>query len=206
MPSGKKVVYGVWEDARFIGVVIFSRGPGPQIGRPFGLEQTAVCELSRIALRDHKTPVTRVVSIALRLLRKLCPGLRAVVSFADPEQGRHGGIYQAGNWYFIGVSHSLAHYVVGGTEVHNRAVMEAIRPMRRAGDSRPMIETVREYYRGSEVVERRNTPRYKYVYPLDEQLRVMLEGMRKQPPDRLVAPVVGKQTATRCRIPNAAEA
>lgn len=191
LPTGKLVVFGVWEDSQFVGVVVFSRGPGPQIGMPFGLEQNQICELTRIALKEHATPVTRIVSIALRLLRRRNPGLRVVISFADPEQGHHGGIYQAGNWVFIGESHPLVHYIVGGVEIHNRTMMEAIRKERAANPDIPMIETIRRKYPGMEVTERRNTPRYKYALGLDDEMRAKIESMRQAPPARLTEKIVG---------------
>jgi hypothetical protein len=36
MPTGKFVKLGVWEDSRFIGAVLFGRGPARQLGNPFG--------------------------------------------------------------------------------------------------------------------------------------------------------------------------
>lgn len=41
---------GCWEDGRFIGVAIFSRCTNRNMGGPFGLETTEICELTRIAL------------------------------------------------------------------------------------------------------------------------------------------------------------
>jgi hypothetical protein len=102
LPTGKLVKVGVWEDDSFRGVVLFSRGASPHLGRQYDLDHTQLCELTRIALREHDAPVSRIVSVALRFLRRSNPGLRLVVSFADPSQDHVGGIYQAGNWVFTG--------------------------------------------------------------------------------------------------------
>ena len=53
MPKGKLIKIGVWEDGRFIGVVLFGRGANNHIGNPFSLTQTEAAELVRIALIDH---------------------------------------------------------------------------------------------------------------------------------------------------------
>lgn len=92
-PSGKTVKFGVWENGKFIGVVIFALGANAEIQKIHG--KTA--ELARVALTKHITPVTRIVSICLKKLKGLCPGLEAVISYADLD--RHTGtIYKAGNW------------------------------------------------------------------------------------------------------------
>src|SRR5688572_1533552 len=90
LPAGRLVCIGAWEDGVFVGAVIFGRGACSQIASPFGLQQSEVCELTRIALGPHQTPTSRIVSIAVRLLRRQSPGLRLLVSFADPEHGHYG--------------------------------------------------------------------------------------------------------------------
>jgi hypothetical protein len=49
MPAGKLIKVGAWENGRFVGVVIFGRGANNNIGKPYGLDQMAACELVRIA-------------------------------------------------------------------------------------------------------------------------------------------------------------
>ena len=66
------VKIGCWEDADYIGCVLFGRGASPYLGKQYGLTQLECCELVRIALRKHETPVTRIVKIAIKLLRKQC--------------------------------------------------------------------------------------------------------------------------------------
>ena len=100
IPVSKIVKIGVWEDDVFKGAVLFSRGATPMIGRPYNLKQTEICELTRIALRDHKTPVSRIVAISVKFLKKNSPGLRLVISYADVDQGHLGKIYQASNWVY----------------------------------------------------------------------------------------------------------
>ena len=95
IPVNKLLKVGVWESGEFIGVIIFGLGASAQLHKQFGLKNTEVCELVRIALKKHQSPVSRMISIAFKFLRKNAPLLRVVVSFADPNEGHHGGIYQA---------------------------------------------------------------------------------------------------------------
>jgi hypothetical protein len=104
MPPIKTVRVGVWWDDRFVGAVIFSR-PCRNQHLMFGLEPQQVCELARVALDRHEGfHVTEVVARAIKMLKRRCPDLRLIVSFADPAEGHVGRIYQAGNWIYTGKS------------------------------------------------------------------------------------------------------
>lgn len=122
MPSGKLVKIGAWEDGKFIGVVIFGRGANNNMLKPFGLEQDDGCELVRIALTKHVAPVSKIMAFAIRLLKKSQPGLQLIVSYADPEQGHHGGIYQACNWIYTGASDKAVKFFYKGKWSHKKTV------------------------------------------------------------------------------------
>ena len=114
IPKSKLVKIGVWENQKFIGVVIFSPGATPNLGSPYGLTQRECVELSRVALTKHSTPVSRILSIALRFLVNANPKLRLVVSFADRDQSHHGVIYQATNWIYDGTGSPATFYLIHG--------------------------------------------------------------------------------------------
>ena len=122
LSAGKAVKIGVWEDEIFKGVVIFGLGATPNLSKSYGITMTQCCELTRVALTKHKNPVSRIVAIAIKFLRKQCPGIRLIVSFADSAQGHHGGIYQAGNWVFSGTV-KLDHWVIKNKKMHPRSVV-----------------------------------------------------------------------------------
>ncbi len=121
LPAGKLVKVGAWEAGKFIGVVLFSRGANNRMASAYDLGQDEACELTRIALTAHVAPVSRIVALALRFLRSNCPGLRLVVSYADPKQGHHGGVYQAGGWLYKGPSQAQRELVIDGVFTHKRS-------------------------------------------------------------------------------------
>lgn len=125
MPVGKTVKIGAWEDDKFIGVVIFSYGANKDAAKGFGLKQNEVCELTRVSLNNHKTPVSRILAISLKFLKQSNPGIRLVFSYSDvSDQGHHGGIYQANGWTYIGerkTSDKGAYYLIHGRQIHGRA-------------------------------------------------------------------------------------
>ncbi len=173
IPGGKRVIVGVWEADAFIGVVIFSNGAGPQIGNPYDMTSEEVCELTRVALTSHQTPVTRILSIAFKFLRKNCPGLRLVVSYADPEQGHHGGIYQGGNWIYTGPTGLTEHFEVSetGKRVHSKTLRSGKRGYATQLIKAGAIRSIKVW-------------KHKYLMPIDESLRPKLELLRKPFPKR----------------------
>lgn len=126
MPASKLVKIGVWENGEFIGVVIFGRGANKNTANSLGYKQTECCELVRVALKEHETPVTRILKIALKILKKHNPGLKLVFSYADEtNQGHKGTIYKAGNWNYIGeriASGSGQYWIIDGKLTHARTI------------------------------------------------------------------------------------
>lgn len=125
IPAGKLVKIGVWEDGEFIGAVIFGRGANNNMSKRYKLSQSEVAELVRVALKQHKTPVTKILKVAISMLRKSNKGLKLIVSYADKtNQGHSGIIYKAGNWVYDGLSVSGkdAHYKLNGKLIHGRSM------------------------------------------------------------------------------------
>lgn len=158
MPTGKLVRLGVWEDDQFIGAVIYSRGASPYLGVAYELGPTELCELTRVALRDHQAPVSQIVARSLRLLRKRNPGLRLVVSFADPARGHAGGIYQAGNWIYTGLSNPVLEHFVRGRWRHVRGSYHEVK----AAGGAPT---------------RTRPGKHRYLMPLDRAMRRQVQGL-----------------------------
>ena len=179
MPVNKTARLGVWEDTEFIGCVVFSCGSAGagSIGKSFGLDNTNVAELARVALRNHVSEVTRIVRIALSMLKKSQPGLKLIVSYADPEHGHIGAIYQGGNWFFVGRSSPDTAYIdKHGKRWHSRSVSETGYKIHCGVRTRcPKPSTMR-----SVTVE----PKYKYLYPLDKAMRRQIAPLAQPYPKR----------------------
>jgi len=168
MPSGKLARFGAWEDDRYIGAVIFGSGANQHMLRPYGLDQIEGCELVRIALDRHTTPVSQIVARTLRTLKTTNPGLRLVVSFADPKEGHHGGIYQAANWVYTGETTRATAFVVNGEQIHSRTLGH----LRTAAGAKSggQLEWLRlNVDPDAEIVS--TIPKHRYVFPLDRRMR-----------------------------------
>jgi hypothetical protein len=176
MPVGKMAKVGVWEDGRFVGVVLFSQGNNQFQGNALGLTMREICELTRVALTTHKSSVSRMVAIALRMLKMAQPGLRIVLSYADPEHGHVGGIYQAGGWVYVGTGGSReAFYEPSGRRVHSRRVSPT-------GLKSIFGKAARVPARLTRVSV---LPKHKYLMPLDAEMRERIAPLVKPYPRAL---------------------
>lgn len=181
MPQSKIVKIGAWENDKFIGCILFSSGANNNLGKEFGLDCTECCELTRVALTKHESPVSRIFSIAVKMLKKNFPGLKMIVSYADPEHGHHGGIYQATNWLYVGLSGSSNEYIIHGKRVHGRSVRNSPHWKNRAkgittNDFVRLIDPNFKIVRGSR--------KHKYLFPLTDELRKKYSEFVKPYPKR----------------------
>ena len=165
MPAGKLLKVGAWENGSFIGVVVFGRGANNNMGKPYGLDQTEICELVRIALRKHITEVSKIAAVAIRFLKANSPGLKLIVSYADPLQGHHGGIYQAGNWIYSGRSQAQQEVIHNGRVMHKRT-------------ANALFGTIKGMQK-SEIMWK-----HKYLMPLDKDMKKRILPLSKPYPKR----------------------
>ena len=176
LPAGRALFYGAWEDGRHGGCVVVSRGACANIGRPFSLQQDQVAEVTRIALRPgHLAPVSQVLSVVVRLVRRSNPGLEALISYADQREGHHGGVYQAAGWIYLGETGREARLFLHGREVHARTV-----------SSRFGTRDVKWLGRHVDAQVRRVDcpPKHKYALGLTAEMRVRLAAMARTYPKR----------------------
>jgi hypothetical protein len=165
LPVGKLVKVGTWENGKFIGVVLFGRGANCNMVKGYGLSQDQGCELVRIALTKHKSPVSKIAAQAIRFLKKQSPNLRLIVSYADPEAGHHGGIYQAGNWVYRGLSASAVKVWYNNKWSHKKSVDDA-------GVDQ------------ANLAKKRVAGKHTYLMPLDNEMRKRILPLSKPYPKR----------------------
>lgn len=172
IPKSKLVKIGVWEDKKFIGVVIFGYGATSALGAPYELNMQQCCELTRVALTKHLTPVSRILSLSLKFLKSKCPGIKLVVSFADKSQGHHGGIYQATNWIYVGQTSKTKVFIdPAGKLWHGR------RASRKKNSQKQLVTDG-----WKEVIQE---GKHRYLMPLDDEMRSKIAHLSKPYPKRV---------------------
>lgn len=147
------------------GVITFGGGAGSQMGSPYGLVQGQYLELTRMALNGKQESTSKAMALAIKLVKKYCPTVKLLISYADKGQNHKGIIYQATNWYFVDESDSSGEeYFYKGKWVHNRI----------------SSSLSKEYL--SKIQKRKKPGKYKYIYPLDKDLISLCESLKKEYP------------------------
>lgn len=165
--SGKNVYIGVWEGEKFVGVIVFGVGSGNVTnGTKYGLAKShEMAELTRVALTKHEWPVSRMLRIAVAMVKKQSPKLRLLVSMADQREGHHGGIYQGAGWIYTGETKPDVEYFSGGEWRHHRTVTSS--RSAKGLPSRPL------------------PPKHRYLMPLDDEIKSVVMKLARPYPKRV---------------------
>ena len=176
MPAGKLITYGVWDDHKFSGSIIYGQGANNRLGQTYDLDIIEVCELVRVALKPKHTFLTsQVVAMSLTSLRQDNPGLRLVVSYADTSQNHHGGIYQAMNWIYTGESLAVS-MMINGKRTHTRSVSAKYGTAKLDWIQKnvdPKAHLVKDL------------AKHKYLMPLDKQMRRQVTKLAEPYPSKI---------------------
>src|SRR5262245_18423610 len=158
LPCSKTARLGVWEDDKFIGAIVFAWGANRHLAGEYKLKMIECAELCRVALAKHSTPVSRILSIAVKMLKREMPGLRLIMSYADVNHGHFGKIYQASNWVFVGETGHEAGIVLKGKLTQRRTI-----------NSKYGTSTIHWLHKNADSCARRveGKPKFKYLLPLD---------------------------------------
>jgi hypothetical protein len=175
LPCSKTARLGVWEDGKFIGAIVFAWGANRHLAGEYKLKMTECVELCRVALNHHTTPVSRILSITVKLLKREMPGIRLLVSYADLNQGHEGKIYQASNWLFVGETGYEAGITLNGKLTHRRTINS------KYGTSdiqwlRNRIDPSARRYEGK--------PKLKYLLPFDNEIAERVKLLSKSYPKK----------------------
>lgn len=165
------------------GVILYGTGANNNIGSEYDLPQGGVLELVRVALNGKQECTSQAVAMSLKRLKRDCPLVRLVVSYADCDQNHLGTIYQATNWVYVGTVKQNIHdssWIVNGRRYHGRIVSDWVRAH---GGLKGMSrgEFLHKYY------DPNATPyvtkgKRKYLMPTDRQMRRRIEPLRKPYP------------------------
>jgi hypothetical protein len=166
VPHGQQQYIGVWENEIFTGAICLGRSITPYLGSPYGLTQHECAELTRVALNKHSSPVSEIVSKVIKQIRAKSPGLRLLVSYADPLQGHNGSIYQAMNWIYDGNAGERRQWLIDGK-------------WRNDTHTYRMSKAQRDKYKTRIIPQK-----YRYLYPLDRAMRKQIAPLAKPYPKR----------------------
>jgi len=129
--------YSVFNDKNeWCGVILFGTGANRHLATQFGYSQGQVIELVRVALNGKQDNVSKPLSVALKLIKKDCPLVKKIISYADKDQGHKGTIYKATNWKVEYVTKGERYFIVKGKKTHPRSIY---------GKCKQSLEDIRKY-------------------------------------------------------------
>jgi hypothetical protein len=162
------IAFSVFNDKdEWCGVITFGYGASANMGKPYKLNHGQYLELTRMALNSKQESTSKAMSIAMRLIKKLCPTVRLLISYADKGQNHKGIIYQATNWYLVDESESSGFEVwYKGKWVHDRGPNTLPKEQRK------------------KLTYRKKSGKYKYIYPIDKGLVDMCKNLSKPYPKK----------------------
>lgn len=169
-----KVGFAVFEDGEWCGVICYGGGANNHIGSPYGLQQGQILELVRVALNGKQKSTSQCLAVSIKLLKKMMPQVKMLVSYADTEQGHIGTIYQATNWYYSDESKEQPHIFIRGRKVHARSAYS------KYGTN--SIEKLKKYDPDCYWIPQKI--KIKYLYPLHEEMRAVCKGFSKPYPKK----------------------
>lgn len=165
------------------GVVLFGKGANNNIGNEYNLLQGEICELVRVALNGKQECTSQAVAMSIKQLKKDCPLMKLIVSYADCDQQHLGTIYQATNWVYVGKkleNSTDSSWIINGKRIHGRAVSELVKS--KGGLNGLTRKTFLQKYFDENAQEYITKGKLKYLMPLNKKMKSKIEPLQKPYP------------------------
>ena len=147
-----RIAYNVYNnDNEWCGCVVFGSGANYRLGDKFNLTHGQYLELVRVALNGKQNCTSQVLARAIKLVKKHCPSLQLLISYADKGQNHKGIIYKATNWLLIDNTFTSGWEVFyKGKWRHDRIISNIVNR--------------------DKIPKRKKSGKYKFVYPLNKKI------------------------------------
>ncbi|SDH73958.1 hypothetical protein [Roseospirillum parvum] len=166
---------GVFLEGSLVGVLQFGYSMNPKhagkVVANTGI--TEHLELNRMWLDDRapRNSESRALSFAIKFIRRACPAVRWIQSFADERCGRLGVVYQAANFLYLG-SHLTRFYDLDGETYHPMLLTAHKKGGRRGAHLRANLDRAQP----------RRLRQYRYIYFVKKSARRDLKMLPKPYP------------------------
>jgi len=175
--------FSVFNDKKeWCGCILYSAGANPNIGSQFNLQNGQIIELIRMALNGKQKSTSKSLSISLKLIKIKMPTVKAIVSYADLDQNHLGIIYQATNWYYLGLQKTTGRsaFIINGKKTHPKTL--------HSKKIKQNIVDVKKYL-DPNATEFFSKGKHKYIYPLTLDMKELCEKLKKPYPKKSVSSI-----------------
>ena len=127
IPSSVKISLGFYYKGELKLAIIYGCPVGRNVTNWLQVEHSNCLELVRLFSADGmpKNTESYCISKSFQFLKQNYPQYKYLISYADPNHGHCGYIYQATNWKYVGVQRRLLKerkILIDGKEVHARTL------------------------------------------------------------------------------------
>jgi hypothetical protein len=165
--------YGLFDSGELIGVVTYGKPPAATQRKGVCGDELSgyVLELNRLCLVNNKrNEASQLVSSSLKML----PKPSVILSYADPEQGHVGYIYQATNFLYCGLTAKRSNWMVKGMEhLHSQTIADKYR-----GVKNPAKAIREEHGDNFYLKDRPRKHRYIYIVGSKTQRKMLKKALR----------------------------
>ncbi len=167
LPGGTHLTFGVFNGGNLAGAISLGAGPFNAPSLVEGASAGDCLTLTRLWLADELPPnsESRVLGMVIRALKQNTD-LKFFLTYADPDQGHVGTIYQATNWLYTGLSDAMPMYDLGDGKLrHSRSLSHAYgtHSVKHFSDHGVSIKVVQQ------------SRKHRYIYFLDPTWRSRLQ-------------------------------
>lgn len=167
--NGLKITrcYALMDGASLLGAIIFGQLT-TTAWKKYGEKESDVVELRRMVVADV-CPVNTNTWFMARALKDLKRNtdFKVCVSYADPEQGHLGVVYQAANWAYVGTTApDTVLETPEGKRYHSRALRTKYK-----GELKPFAKRLCELKAAGLLREVTVRGKHTYLYPLNGNLK-----------------------------------
>lgn len=158
------IAFNVYEDSQYCGVICYGHGATPNLAGSLNKYHGQVIELVRVALNGKQKTTSECLAASIREIKKRCPLVEFVVSYADSDQNHKGIIYQATNWLYLGLMNegSLGEFIVKGKNYHPKSI--------HAKGWKQSLEWIQKNIDPNAKIKR-TKGKHKYVMPMNKKAR-----------------------------------
>ncbi|HEY0089168.1 MAG TPA: hypothetical protein VGB37_10000 [Candidatus Lokiarchaeia archaeon] len=127
IPSSVKVSLGFYYKEELKTAIIYGAPVGRNVTNWLQVEHSNCLELVRLFSAEGmpKNTESYCISKSFQFLKQNYPQYKYLISYADPNHGHCGYIYQATNWKYVGIQRRILKeriILIDGKEVHSRTL------------------------------------------------------------------------------------
>lgn len=164
------IAFNVYEDDKYCGVICYGHGANNNLPSSLNRISGQVIELVRVALNGKQNTTSECLAASIREIKKRCPLVDFVVSYADCDQDHKGIIYQATNWLYLGQKNenTTGEFIVHGKayhpkSLHSKGYKQSLDWLKKNIDPRASIKKTKG--------------KHKYVMPMNKKSRKEIQHL-----------------------------